>query len=210
MLIKRTQPPARRGTFGAMPERLHSGRAIDRRGFLRRSGLVAGSLAAARHAAARQSAACGSRCTAAGRRGCQPPQEHLYPLLGRLLGHRRSRKRRLDRPGAGLRQPDQSRVALLQGRGGSRRCAERAPVALSGEARRRSMDPDFLGSGDRRDRRQDHGDPRQVRTRTRSTGLAPPNSPTRPPISIASSPRSGEPIIPIIRRASVIPPPSPA
>ena len=46
MLIKRTQPPARRGTFGAMPERLHSGRDIDRRGFLRRSGLVVGSLAA--------------------------------------------------------------------------------------------------------------------------------------------------------------------
>ena len=46
MLIKRTQPLARRGAFGAMPEQRSSEHDIDRRGFLRRSGLVAGSLAA--------------------------------------------------------------------------------------------------------------------------------------------------------------------
>ena len=89
-------------------------------------------------------------------------------------------------------------------------CAERASTAISDEARERAMEPDLLGSGDRRDRRQAHGDPRQVGTGIRSIGSAPPSSPTKPPISSANSPRSGERTIPIIKRASVIPPPSPA
>src|SRR5258707_631632 len=43
----------------------------------------------------------GQSATAAGCDG-NNPQERLHPLFGRLLGHRRSRKWRMDRPGAGL------------------------------------------------------------------------------------------------------------
>jgi len=43
---------------------------------------------------------------------------------------------------------------LLQGRGGSRRRAEPAPSALSGEARERPLDPDILETAIERDRRQ--------------------------------------------------------
>ena len=183
---------------------------LDRRSFLRRSGLVAGGLATlgALPLTSLRKADAGPP-PPAGATG-HDPQEPLHPLLGRLLGHRRGRERRVDRPGAGLRQPDQSRLALLQGRGGPRRRAERTPAALSGEARRRPMEPDLLGPGDRRDRRQADGNSRRSRDRNRSTGSAPPSSPTKRPISTASSPPSGEPTTPIIRRASVTPPRSPA
>ena len=136
----------------------------DRRTFLKRSGLAAGALAALGNlplGGVRKAEA--GPPPPPGARG-HDPQEYLHPLLGRLFGDRQGRERRVDRPGAGLRQPDQSRIALLQGRGGSRRRAERAPLALSGEARGRPMDPHFLGSGHRRDRRQAAGNSREVGT----------------------------------------------
>ena len=209
MLIKRAQREARRGTLVAGLQVQASG-GFDRRNFLRRSGLAAGGLAALGTLPLGSSPQGRGRPAAAARRDGHDPQERLHALLGRLLGHRRGRKRRVDRPGAGLGQPDQSRLALLQGRGSSRRRAERPPPALSDEARERPVEPALVGSGDRRDRRQAAGDPRRSRARIRSTGSAPPNSPTKPPISTASSPRSGERTTPIIRRASVTPPPSPA
>ena len=158
MLIKKSE--RRRGRAEAAAARTATNRAAVwiAAAFLRRSGLVAGSardarrlpLTSIRKADAGPPPPAGATVTT--------PQEHLHPLLGRLLGDRRGRQRRVDRPGAGLRQPDQSRLALLQGRGGPRRRAERAPAALSGEARGRPMEADLLGSGDRRDRRQAAGD----------------------------------------------------
>ena len=179
---------------------------LNRRDFLRRSGLAAGGLAALGTLRARLDPAGQGRSAAGARRGGRDPQEHLHPLLGRLHGDRRGRERRVDRPGAGLGLPDQSRLALLQRRGGARRRAERAAPALPDEARRRAMEPAFVGSGDRRDRRQAARDPRKVRTGFGRTGSAPPSSPTKPPISIANSRRSGAPTTRIIRRASVTPP----
>ena len=135
VLIKRTQQQPRRSPLPALPaaptgdlrppqlpEALRSRR--------RRPGR-------ARHSAARRCPQGRGRPAAACRRDSYEPQECLHALLGRLLGDRRSRERRVDRAGAGLRQPDQSRLALLQGRGGARRRAERTPPALSGEARER-------------------------------------------------------------------------
>ena len=93
------------------------------------------------------------------------PQEHLHALLGRLHRHRRSRQRRVGRPGAGLGFADQPRLALRQGRRDARTGARRPPPALSDEARERPMDPHLVGRRDQRDRRQADGDPRQVRRR---------------------------------------------
>ena len=137
-------------------------------------------------------------------------QEHLHALLGRLHGDRRSVERRVDRAGAGLGQPDQSRLALRQRRRDARTGARRPPPALSDEDGQRPVDADFLGRRDQRDRRQAAGDPREVRRRIRSTGSARPSSPTKAPISIASSRRSGAPTTPTTRRASAIRPRSPA
>ena len=159
-----------------------------------------------RHLRARLDPAGEGRSAAGARRDSRDPQEYLHPLLGRLHGDRRGGERRLDRAGAGLGLSDQSRLALLQRRGGARRCAERAAPALPDEARRREMEPDLVGPGHRRDRRSAARDPRKIGTGLGATGSAPRSSPTRPPISIASSRRSGAPTTPIIRRASVTPP----
>ena len=153
MLIKKSERHRGRGKAAGTPVS-SAGNDLDRRTFLKRSGLAAGALAALGNlplGAIRKAEA-----------GPPPPpgatghdaQECLHPLLGRLLGDRQGRERRVDRPGARLRQSDQSRIALLQGRGGSRRRAEPAPPALSREARGRPVDPHLLGNGDRRDRRQ--------------------------------------------------------
>ena len=67
-----------------------------------------------------------------------------------------------------------------------------------------------LGPGDQRDRRQADWRSARSRDRIRSTGSARPSSPTRAPISTASSRRSGAPTTSTTRRASAIRPPSPA
>ena len=105
---------------------------------------------------------------------------------------------------------DQPRLALRQGRGDARAGARRPPPEISDEARGRPVDQDFLGHGDQRDRRQADGDPRQVGAGFGLlAGLGQVHQ-RRRPISIASSRRSGEPTTPTTRRASVIPPRSPA
>ena len=135
MLIKRTERQARRGSSRSL--RRHSpARGLDRRTFLRRSGLAAGGLAAlgtlpltaVRKAEAGPPTAHGARST--------HPQEHLHALRGRLHGDGRSRQRRVDRPGAELGQPDQSRLALRQGCVGARTRFRRAASQISDEARR--------------------------------------------------------------------------
>ena len=163
MLIKRTERQARRGTLAAALAGKADG-GLDRRSFLRRSGLVAGGLAAlgALPLASVRKAEAGPAPQAGA--PVDDPQEHLHPLLGRLHGHRRSAERRVDRPGARLGEPDQSRLALRQGRGGARARARRPPAAISDEAGQRPVDPRLLGPGDQRDRRQADGDPREVGT----------------------------------------------
>ena len=210
MLIKRTERQARRGALAAaLASQASSG--LDRRTFLRRSGLAAGGLAALGAlplASVRK--AQGRPAARHGRRG-HHPQEHLHALLGRLHRHRRSRQRRLDRPGAELGQSPINRGS---------HCAKGASVRelVHGDRRlkypmklvERPVDPHLLGPGDQRDRRQADRHPRQVRARIRSTGSAPPSSPTKAPICSASSARSGAPTTPTTRRASAIRPPSPA
>ncbi len=163
MLMKRREGSASRTRLQGIAAGLASG-VLDRRTFLRRSGLTAGGTVGARIAAARQRAQGRSR-PAGHRRGHGAAQEHLHALLGRLHRDRRSAERRVGRPGAGLGQPDQSRLALRQGRGGARAGARRPPAEVSDEARQRRVAEDLVGSGDQRDRRQDARDPRQVRRR---------------------------------------------
>ena len=185
-------------------------RRLDRRTFLRRSGLVAGALAAlgALPLGSVRKAEAGP--PPARRRRGHDPQEHLHALLGRLHRHGRSVERRVDRPGAGLGSPDQPRLALRQGRVGARTRARRPPAEISDEARQRPVDADLLGSGDQRDRRQADGDPREVRA---GLGLLARLGQVlqRGRLSqSASSRRSGAPTTPTTRRASAIRPPSPA
>ena len=208
MLIKRTERQARRGTLAAALATQSSG-ALDRRTFLRRSGLAVGGLAtvgALPLASVRKAEAAGSMAPGATIRknicthcsvGCTVDRRSRRTACGSA----RSR--------AGI-QPDQPRLALRQGRGDARAGARRPPPALSDEARERPVDAHLLGRRDQRDRRQADGDPRQVRRRTRSTGWARPSSPTKAPISTASSRRSGAPTTPTTRRASATPPRSPA
>ena len=82
--------------------------------------------------------------------------------------------------GAWLRQPLQSRRPLRQGGRGTR-----ASVAIPNEARRREMDPQAQGPGDRRGRRRVL-EIRKARARTRCIGWARPSSPTKAPICSAT------------------------
>ena len=163
MLIKRTQREARRGALiASLPPQSSGG--LDRRSFLRRSGLAAGGLAAL------GTLPLGSIRKAEA--GPPPPPGANVTIRKNVCTHcsvgctviAEVANGVWTRPGAGLGQPDQSRLALLQGRGGPRRRAERPPAALSDEARERPMEPHLLGSGHRRDRRQAAGDPREVGT----------------------------------------------
>ena len=208
MLIKRTDRQARRGTLAGS-----LGQPIARR--TRPPHLPAPLRPRGRRP-------CRDRCAAAcdrpqgGRSGIDGdvrrhhPQKHLHALLGWLHAARRSGQRRVGRPGAGLGFADHPRLALRQGRRDPRAGARRPPPALPDEAGERAMDQGVLGCRDQRDRRQADGNPRQVRRGLRSIGSAPPSSPTKAPISTASSPRSGAPTTPTTRRASATPPPSPA
>ena len=162
MLIKRKEREAHRSSLaGALVGQADGG--LDRRTFLRRSGLVAGGLASlgalslgsVRKAQAGPPPTAGARVIAT--------QEHLHALLGRLHGRRRGREWGVDRPGAGMGKPDQSRVALRQGRLGARTRARRPSPQISDEARQRTVDPHQLGPGHQRNRRQADGHPHEVR-----------------------------------------------
>ena len=181
MLIKRTERQARRGALAhALPGQSDAG--LDRRSFLRRSGLVAGGLAAL-----------GTLPLASVRRAeAGPPAKPgaAVTIRKNICTHcsvgctvdRRSVGRRVDRAGARLGIAAQSRLALRQGRGGARTGARRPPAEISDEAGQRSVDQGVLGNRDRRDRRQDASRSARSRDRIRSTGSAPRNSPTKAPI----------------------------
>ncbi len=99
MLIKRTERQTRRSNLAATVGR-QSGVGLDRRSFLRRSGLVAGGLAtigALPLASVQKAEAAGTQC-----RGRHHPEKYLHALFGRLHRARRSVERRVGRSGAGL------------------------------------------------------------------------------------------------------------
>ena len=202
MLIKRTERQARRGSLAALASQDNHG--LDRRTFLRRSGLAAGGLAAlgALPLASVQKAKAGPP-PRQGRRG-HHPQEHLHALRGRLHRHGGSLQRRVDRPGAELGSSDQPRLALRQGRLGARTGDGRTPPEISDEDGQRPVDPHQVGPGHQRDRRQARRRSARSRDRTRSTGSARPSSPTKAPICSASWRRSGAPTTRTTRRASAI------
>jgi hypothetical protein len=122
VLIKRTEREARRGNLALFAGQVDRG--LDRRTFLRRSGLVAGGLGGAGCIAARQCASGPGRTAATRRRTGRDPQERLHALRGRLHSDGQDRQRCVDRSGAELGQPDQPRFALRQG---VPRCASSSP-----------------------------------------------------------------------------------
>ena len=209
MLIKKSERQARRGALAAALASQTSG-GLDRRTFLRRSGLAAGGLGRARRAAAgRRAQGRGRRRRTGAGQGHHPP-EHVHALLGRLHGAGRGRERRVGRAGARLGQPDQPRLALRQGRRHARADARRSPPALSDEDGRRAMAAHLVGYGDQRDRRQAAGDPREVGPGFGLlAGLGQVHQRRRLSQS-ASSPRSGARTTRTTRRASATRPPSPA
>ena len=107
MLRKKTNGVARRPQRTSILSKVGES-AVDRRAFLRGSGLAIGGLAAISGDAGQ----CGGLCDR--RHGNN--QIRLHPLLGRLYGHRRGAKRCLGRSGTRLGQPLQLGIALRQGR----------------------------------------------------------------------------------------------
>ena len=181
MLIKRKDREARRSLAAALAT---PSNALDRRTFLRRSGVVAGGLAALgtlplagmRHAKAGPPAAPGAAVTMTKNIcthcsvGCTVIAEVSN---GVWIGQEPGWDSPINRgshcaKGASVRE-------LVHG---DRRL--KYPMKLvNGQWTRIS-----LGSGDQRDRRQAAGDPREVRPRCQSIGSARRNSPTKAPISI--------------------------
>ena len=128
------------GHVGAKPP------TMDRRTFLKRSGLVAGAGAFASQLPVRRDRQ-GRRRRRSRRQGRS--QAHgVHALLGRLLGRRGRRERRLDPPGAGVRFAAQPRRALRQGRLGARARHARALASaeVADEARRRQVAEDVAGT----------------------------------------------------------------
>ena len=207
MLIKRTEHQARRGTLAAALA-AQSGGAMDRRTFLRRSGLTAGALAtvgALPLAGVRKAEAAGSMAPGATIRknicthcsvGCTVVAEVVN---GVWVGQEPGWDSPINRgshcaKGAATRE-------LVHG---DRRL--RYPMKLvNGQWTR-----DLLGSGHQRDRRQADGDQGQVGRRLGVLARLRQVHQRRRPISTASSRRSGAPTTPTTRRASATPPPSPA
>ena len=182
---------------------------MDRRAFLRRSGLVAGSLAWARWHC--RSPACAMRKRAlrlvSARR---PPSARASArFVGRLHRGGGSRQRRVDRPGTRLGFAAQPRLALRQRRRSTRSRASATPIEISDEALQRPLDPRELGDSHRRDRREARGNSRKIGSGCRLLARLRQDSPTRELICSANSRRSGVPTTLIIAPASAIPQPSP-
>ena len=139
---------------------------MDRRTFLKRSGLAAGVGAFASQlpygvigpAEAAKEGEGGHRHQGAHR---------LHALLGRLRGRRHRRERRVDAAGAGLRVAAQPGRALREGRVGARARPRRAPAEDADEARQRQVAARVVGPGDQRGRRQAARDQEGVRARRR-------------------------------------------
>ena len=132
MLLTRKSSTAAAGADSSLLSSLARGvsRAIptmDRRAFLRRSGLASGPASLSRSSRCCEEGA-GRRC-ARQRRGRQEGRgaaHRLRPLLGGLRDRRGGRERRVGAPGAGVRLADQPRRALRQR---ALRCASTATAS---------------------------------------------------------------------------------
>ena len=120
---------------------------MDRRAFLRRSGLGVGvGIAASQLTLVQEGATPPTR-----RPPRRPPRSvvrahRLQPLLGRLRGRRGRRERRLGAPGAGVRFADQPGRALRQGRRDARARPWRLPAEVPDEARQRQVPAHLAGT----------------------------------------------------------------
>jgi Uncharacterized anaerobic dehydrogenase len=169
VLIKRTQSQHfssdRRGSVAAALSGATGG--LDRRAFLRRAGLAGGALAALNtlplgSVRKAEAAAAGPLSAGATVRksicthcsvGCTVTAEVLNEVW---VGQEPS-----------WEFPDQSRLALREGRIGARTRAQRSAAALSDEARQRAMDARLVGYRHQRDRRQAAPNSREVGRRLR-------------------------------------------
>ena len=183
--------------------------AIDRRTFLRRSGMTVGGLAAA--------SAVGSGMVPQGR-GASGGRRRQIEIKKTVCTHcsvgctviAEVQNGVWIGQEPGFDSPINLGRALRQGRGDARARARRPAPEISDEARRRQMEAHLLGPGDRRDRRQAARRSAQSRARIRSSGWARPSTPTSRPTCSASSRRSGAPTTSTTRPASAIRPRSPA
>ena len=127
---------------------------MDRRTFLKRSGLVAGTGAFASQLPYARSSA-----RPKPRRKARPTKTEVkrtvctHCSVG-CADRRHRRERRVDAAGAGVRLAAQPRRALRQGRVGARARPRRVPPEVADEARQRQVPEDQLGAGDQRGRRQ--------------------------------------------------------
>ena len=137
---------------------------MDRRAFLKRSGLVAGAGAfASQLPYGTMGKAQAADETA--ERQARSASHRLHALLGRLLDRRRRRERRVGAAGAGVRFAAQPRRALREGRVDPRARPRRASAEVADEARQRQVPEDQLGAGDQRGRRQAARDPQGIGSR---------------------------------------------
>ena len=130
---------------------------MDRRKFLRRSGLGVGvGLAASQLTLVRKAeAADAPAADKAGGSQDRGQAHRVHALLGGLCHRRGGRERRVGAAGAGVRLADQPGRALRQGRGGARPCARRVPAEVPDEAGQRQVRAHQLGRGADRDQRPD-------------------------------------------------------
>jgi hypothetical protein len=208
VLIRRTEREARRGTLAATLTAQSTG-GLDRRSFLRRSGLAAGGLAAL-----------GTLSLESIRKaeaGPPPPPGATVTIRRNMCTHCSVGCTVIAEVANGVWTGQEPGWDSPINRGSH--CCKGAAVRDDVGSERRLRYPMKLVNaggteslGIRRSMRSATSCWRSARSRDRNrcTGSAPPSSPTKPPISTASSRPSGEPTIPITRRASVIPPPSPA
>ena len=168
-----TRKSDERHRHGATPSRLTRpvagmlGRTMDRRTFLKRSGIALGAGAVAIAAAVQHRRRGRGRRQGARRRQDRSQAHGLHPLLGRLRGRRRRRERRVGAAGAGVRFAAQPRRALRQGRvdARARHDARLAPAEdpmklVDGKYQKIS-----LGPGAQRGQRQAARDPEGERPR---------------------------------------------
>ena len=143
---------------------------MDRRTFLKRSGLAAG---AGAFASQLPYGAIGKAEAAKDAARRDRSQAHrLHPLLGRLRRRRHRRERRVDAAGARVRLAAQPGRALRERRERARARDARAFASpqVADEARRRQVSEDQLGAGDQRSRRQAPRAEEGIRARRRVLG----------------------------------------
>ena len=150
-----------RGLSGALA------RTMDRRAFLKRTGVVAGAGAFASQLPFNLIAQGRGAGEDGRRRQDRGEAQRLYALFGRLCDRRRRAERRLGAAGAGVRLAAQPRRALRQGRVGARARHDRALASpeVPDEAGEGQVPAHLLGPGARRDHQEDGGAPQGVRPR---------------------------------------------